>query len=78
MNKKHNIRKSDQNYDYESVKDNTIELKSSKDTDPEVSSEESDNNSESDIPEPYICPECGKKCDDLETFSDHFKQAHNI
>ena len=78
MNKKHNKLKSDQHDDYKSVKDNTIAVKSSKDNDPEVSSEESDNNSESDISEPYICPECGNKCDDLETFSDHFKQAHNI
>ena len=40
----------------------------------EVNSEESDNNSESDITKPYICPECGKKCEDLETFTDHFKK----
>ena len=78
MNTSHNKPKIVQNYDYESVKDNIIELKGSKDIDLEINSEESDNNSESDVLEPYICPECGKKCDDLEIFSDHFKQAHNI
>ena len=38
MNKKRKRNKSDQNDDYESVKDNAIELKNSKDNDPEVNS----------------------------------------
>ena len=42
--------------------------------DHEVNSEESDHNSESDIIKPYICPECDKKCEHLETFTDHFKK----
>ena len=40
MNKKHNKLKSDKNDNYVSVKDNTIELKVSKDNDLEVNSEE--------------------------------------
>ena len=63
-----------QNYHSESVKGNTIELKSIKDNGPKISSEESGNDSELDI----LKLECGKKCDDLETFSDHFKQSHNL
>ena len=80
MSKKHNKHKSVNNDDSDSlsVKDNKTEQSSSKDDNHEVYSEESNSDSESDILEPYICPECGKECDDLEDFSDHFKQAHNL
>ena len=52
-------------------------LKNSKENDHEDYSEDSDNNSDSNTLEQYICPECGEECDDLENFSDHFKQVHN-
>ena len=62
------------NDNYVSVKDNESELKISKDHYQEDYSEDSDNDSDSDTLEPNICPEC----DDLENFSDHFKQVHNL
>ena len=76
MSKKHTKHKSVNNDDSVPVKGNKTEQNSSKDDDHKVYSEESD--SESDILEPYICPECGKECEDLEDFSDHFKHAHNL
>ena len=79
MNKKHNKikNKSVHNDNYVTIKNNESELKISKDNDHEDYAEDSDNDSDSDTLEPYICPECGKECDDLENFSDHFKQVHN-
>ena len=61
---------------YVSVKENESDLKISKDNDHEDYSEDSDN--DSDTLEPYICPECGEECDDLENFTDHFKQVQNL
>ena len=78
MSKKHNKHKSVNIDDSLPVKGNKSEQNTSKDDDHEVYSEESNSDSESDILEPYICPECGKECDDLEDFSDHFKQVHNV
>ena len=79
MNKKHNKikNKSVHNDNYVTIKNNESELKISKDNDHEDYAEDSDNDSDSDTLEPHICPECGKECDDLENFSDHFKQVHN-
>ena len=78
MCKKHNRHKSVNNDDSVPVKVNKSEQNTSKDYDHEIYSEESNSDSESDILEPYICPECGKECDDLEDFSDHFRQVHNV
>ena len=76
MSEKHTKHKSVNNDDSVPVKGNKTKQNSSKNDDHKVYSEESD--SESDILEPYICPECGKECEDLEDFSDHFKHAHNL
>ena len=77
MSKKHNKHKSVNNDDSVPISGNKTEQTSSKDDGHEVYSEESNSDSESDILEPYICPECGKECEYLEDFSDHFKQAHD-
>ena len=78
MSKKHNKHKSVNNDDSVPVKGNESDHNSSKDDDHKVYSEDSNNDSESDILEPYICQDCGKECDDLEDFTDHFKQVHNL
>ena len=78
MSKKHNRNQSVNNANSVPVKGKKSEQNTSKYDDHEVYSEESNSDSESDILEPYICPECGKECDDLEGFADHFRQIHNV
>ena len=82
MNKKHNMiffkYISVCNENYVTVKDSESERKTRKDNDHEDYSEDRDNDSDTDTLEPYICPECGEECDDLENFSVHFKQVHNL
>ena len=75
MNQEHQKLKIVKIYDKKLVQENKAKGKSSKINDHEINSEDTD--SDSDILEPYSCPECGETCDDLDDFSEHFKQVHN-
>ena len=67
MNKEHQTLKIANIDDNNLVQEDKAKGKSSKNIDHEVDSNKTD--SDSEILEPYSCPECGETCDDLDDFS---------